>query len=360
VERVRAEAMRSGIDVDTLNEDETLQLIFGSGFSTATFVTDISGRGVGLDAVRSSVDAARGRVEVRSTVGVGSEFRIIVPTTLAVLRCLLIETAGQRFALPLHRVVLARPQATTTLLHAEGRQAIELDGQSVPVFDLAEVLGLSSTKAGTGTYVIVNGTVGRRAFLVDELVGQRDVVIKGLSALVQRLEVVAGTSIEPDGSILLVLDAPGLIERTRRNGTRSVDDVVATAHRHRRSGRLLVVDDALTVRELQRTILERAGFDVTVASDGIEALAHLENDVFDLVLTDVEMPRMDGFVLTERIRAHPSLGNVAVLILTSLASDTDRRRGMEAGADGYIVKSDFDEESLLAAVDRLVGTAVAT
>lgn len=359
VERVRAEAIRTGIDVAALDDDETLQLIFGSGFSTAKFVTDISGRGVGLDAVRSSVDAARGRVEVRSTFGVGSEFRIIVPTTLAVLRCLLIETAGQRFALPLHRVALATSQATTTLLHAEGRQAIELDGQPVPVFDMAEVLGLPATHTGTGTYVIVNGTVGRRAFLVDQLVGQRDVVIKGLSALVQRLDVIAGTSIEPDGSILLVLDAAGLIERSRRNGTRSVDDVVATGHRHRRSGRLLVVDDALTVRELQRTILERAGFDVTVAIDGIEALTHLENDVFDLVLTDVEMPRMDGFALTERIRAHPSLGNVAVLILTSLASDTDRRRGMEAGADGYIVKSDFDEESLLAAVDRLVGTPVA-
>jgi two-component system chemotaxis sensor kinase CheA len=116
-----------------------------------------------------------------------------------------------------------------------------------------------------------------------------------------------------------------------------------------------VVDDALTVRELQRTILERAGFDVTVAGDGVEALTHLDAEAFDLVLTDVEMPRMDGFELTQRIRSHPSRSNVAVLILTSLASDTDRRRGMEAGADGYIVKSDFDERSLLAAVDRLVG-----
>ncbi|MBK5333477.1 MAG: response regulator [Ilumatobacteraceae bacterium] len=115
---------------------------------------------------------------------------------------------------------------------------------------------------------------------------------------------------------------------------------------------------ALTVRELQRTILERAGFDVTVASDGIEALTHLENEVFDLVLTDVEMPRMNGFELTEHIRAHATLSNVAILILTSLASDTDRRRGMDVGADGYIVKSSFDEQSLLAAVDRLVGTAV--
>ena len=358
LERVREQAVRRGIDVEGLNDDEILQLIFRSGFSTAKFVSDISGRGVGLDAVRSSVDAARGRVEVRSTPGVGSEFRIIVPITLAVLRCLLVEAAGQRFALPLHRVALAQAEETTTLLHAEGRQMIQLDGLPVPVSDLADVLGLPSTRTGPGTYVIVNGTVGRQAFLVDGLVGQRDVVVKGLSALVPRLEVVAGASVEPDGSILLVLDPPGLIERSRRDSMRSVDDVGTATDQRRRSGRLLVVDDALTVRELQRTILERAGFDVKVAGDGIEALAHLDNEEFDLVLTDVEMPRMDGFALTEHIRAHPSLSNLAVLILTSLASDTDRRRGMDAGADGYIVKSAFDERSLLAAVDRLVGTPV--
>ncbi len=358
LERVREQAVRRGIDVEGLNDDEILQLIFRSGFSTAKFVSDISGRGVSLDAVRSSVDAARGRVEVRSTPGVGSEFRIIVPITLAVLRCLLVEAAGQRFALPLHRVALAQAEETTTLLHAEGRQMIQLDGLPVPVSDLADVLGLPSTRTGPGTYVIVNGTVGRQAFLVDGLVGQRDVVVKGLSALVPRLEVVAGASVEPDGSILLVLDPPGLIERSRRDSMRSVDDVGTATDQRRRSGRLLVVDDALTVRELQRTILERAGFDVKVAGDGIEALAHLDNEEFDLVLTDVEMPRMDGFALTEHIRAHPSLSNLAVLILTSLASDTDRRRGMDAGADGYIVKSAFDERSLLAAVDRLVGTPV--
>jgi two-component system chemotaxis sensor kinase CheA len=173
---------------------------------------------------------------------------------------------------------------------------------------------------------------------------------------VPRLGVLAGASIESDGSILFVLDPPGLIQRVRRDGRRSLDDTAPRQAVRRRSGRLLVVDDALTVRELQRTILERAGFDVTVASDGIEALAHLEEEVFDLVLTDVEMPRMDGFTLTEHIRAHPTLSNLAVLILTSLSSDDDRRRGMSVGADGYIVKSSFDERSLLAAVDRLVGT----
>jgi two-component system chemotaxis sensor kinase CheA len=355
LERVRAQAVRLGTDVDGLNDDETLQLIFGAGFSTATFVTDLSGRGVGLDAVRSSVEAAGGRVEVRSTPGAGGEFRIIVPITLAVLRCLLVEAGGQRFALPLQRVALAQAEATTTIIHAEGRRMIDVDGEPVPVCELAEMLAVPSTRVGPGTFVVVNGTVGRAAFVVDALVGQRDVVVKGLSALVPRLEVFAGTSIEPDGAILMVLDPPGLIERSRRGGARSAIATAVPTRPQRRSGNVLVVDDALTVRELQRTILERAGFAVTVAGDGVEALKHLAEGQYDLVMTDVEMPRMDGFALTEHIRAHPSLANVAVLILTSLVDDADRRRGMEAGADGYIVKSDFDERSLLAAVDRLIG-----
>ena len=358
LDRVRQRAIRSGIDVEGLSDDEIIHLIFRSGFSTVDFVSDISGRGVGLDAVRSSVEGARGRVEVRSTAGVGSEFCIIVPITLAVLRCLLLETAGQRFAMPLYRVALAQAEETTTLLHAEGRRMLQVNGVPVPVSDLADVLGIASNRTGPGNYVIVNGAIGQHAFLVDALVGQRDVVVKGFSALVPRLDVLAGASIESDGSILLVLDPPGLIEHSRRVDGRSIESDGAPITARRRVGRLLVVDDALTVRELQRTILERAGFDVTVASDGIEALAHLENETFDLVLTDVEMPRMDGFELTEHIRNHPTLANLAVLILTSLASDADRERGMSVGADGYIVKSSFDEQSLLAAVDRLVGAPV--
>ena len=358
LDRVRDQAASVGIDATDLTDEEVMQLIFRSGFSTAKFVSDISGRGVGLDAVRASVEAARGRVEVRSTPGVGSEFRIIVPITLAVLRCLLVESAGQRFALPLHRVALALAEESAPMLHAEGRRMIQVDGQPVPVSELTDVMEMASTRTTQGTLVVVNGTVGRHAFLVDALVGQRDVVVKGLSSLVPRLDVVAGASVEPDGSILLVLDPPGLIERSRRDGARSISDLMTASAPAGRHGRILVVDDALTVRELQRTILERAGFVVRVATDGVEALEVLRDEQFDLVLTDVEMPRMDGFTLTEHIRDHPTHAHVAVLILTSLASDSDRRRGMDAGADGYIVKSAFDEQSLLAAVDRLVGTPV--
>ena len=197
-------------------------------------------------------------------------------------------------------------------------------------------------------------TSRRHAFQVDRLVGQRDVVLKGLSRLLPHLPAVAGASVEPDGRVLVVLDPPGLIQRARQRDRGTITPVT-DAPVAGVNGRILVVDDALTVRELQRSILERAGFDVRVAIDGMDALAKLAERPSDLVLTDVEMPNMDGFALTEAVRAHRSLANIPVLILSSRSSEADRLRGLDAGADGYIIKSSFDEGSLLAAVSRLIG-----
>ena len=354
VERVREQAGRQGIDIDGMSEEEVLQLTFRSGLSTTAFVTDVSGRGVGLDVVRTNVEAARGRVEIRSQLGEGTEFRIVVPITLAVLRCLLVEAGGQRFALPFHRVVLSQAYQASSQGRAEGRPVVWVDDQPVPVSTLAETLGTPPGDATAGPIVVLADTARRHAFQVDRLLGQRDVVVKGLSRLLPHLPAVAGASVEPDGSVLVVLDPPGLIQRARQ--TSLGDPLRAPVRQHDPTRqRILVVDDALTVRELQRSILERAGFDVRVAADGSEALSKLAEEPSDLVLTDVEMPTMDGFALTEAIRAHPSVANIPVLILTSRSSDADRQRGLDAGADGYIVKSGFDEGSLLAAVNRLLG-----
>jgi two-component system chemotaxis sensor kinase CheA len=356
VEKVRAQAARRGSDVSNLSDEDALYLVFRSGLSTAEFVSDISGRGVGLDVVRANVEAVRGRVEIHTEVGVGTEFRVIVPITLAVLPCLLVSAGGQRHAIPMHSVVLA--QETAPEARSEGRTQVWIGEQAIPLTSLAATLGLEGGEA-EGPIVVVAGLTRRHAFRVDSLIGQRDVVVKGTSRLLPRLDVLAGASVEPDGSILLVLDVAGLIDRARMTrsplGPRTApEDAASTSARDRR-GTLLVVDDALTVRELQRSILERAGYEVRVATDGVDALAKLAEARVDLVLTDVEMPRMDGFTLTESIRALPDIGNVPILILTSLASSEDRQRGLEAGADGYIVKSAFDESSLLSAVERLLG-----
>ncbi|HZC74036.1 MAG TPA: response regulator [Jatrophihabitans sp.] len=351
---VRRQAGRQGLDADSLTDEEALELIFLGGLSTSRFVTDVSGRGVGLDVVRCNVEAAHGRVEVRSDPAAGSEFRVIVPITLAVLRCLLVEAGGQRFALPFHRVVSSQPYDRAAGMRAEGRPVAIVDGRPIPVSGLAETVGLKESAHAAGPVVILADTGRRHAFRVDQLVGQRDVVLKGLTRLLPHLPAVAGASVEPDGSVLVVLDPPGLIQRARESGRTAA--AAAEAPRSTASQRsVLVVDDALTVRELQRGILERAGYEVRVATHGAQALAALDERPADIVLTDVEMPVMDGFALTEAIRSRPALANIPVLILTSLSSEADKKRGLDAGADGYIVKSGFDETSLLAAVDRLLG-----
>ena len=351
---VTYQADRRGIDTDGMTDEELLGLTFQAGLSTTPFVTDISGRGVGLDVVRTNVESVHGRVEVRSESGAGTEFRIIVPITTAVLRCLLVEAGGQSFALPFHRVLLSKANEPAVVTHAEGRPVIRVEGHAIPVQVLAETLGLSAGRATKGPLVVLTDTTRRYAFQVDRLIGQRDVVIKALNPLLPRLPAVAGASVEPDGSILVVLDPPGLMQRAKQaSRTTEPKAHIEGSPAKRRS--ILVVDDALTIRELQRSILERAGFDVRVAVDGKHALSALAEAPSDLVLTDIEMPNMDGFALTEAIRAHPTLANIPVLILSSRTSADDRQRGLDAGADGYIQKSGFDEASLLTAVNRLLG-----
>ncbi len=354
VASVNDEAGRRGIDTDGMTEQELLGLTFQAGLSTRPFVTDVSGRGVGLDVVRTKVESVHGRVEVRSEPGAGTEFRIVVPITTAVLRCLLVEAGGQSFALPFHRVLLSQPHDPAAAAHAEGRPVIRVEGQAIPVQALAETLKLDAGRETTGPLVVLADTARRHAFQVDRLIGQRDVVIKALDPLLPHLPAVAGASVEPDGSILVVLDPPGLIQRARQASRATAPKKpIKDSAESRRS--ILVVDDALTIRELQRSILERAGFHVRVAVDGNHALSALAEAPSDLVLTDIEMPNMDGFALTEAIRAHPTLANIPVLILSSRSSADDRQRGLDAGADGYIQKSGFDEASLLTAVNRLLG-----
>jgi two-component system, chemotaxis family, sensor kinase CheA len=197
---------------------------------------------------------------------------------------------------------------------------------------------------------VVTADHGEHAFRVDALVGQRDLVVKGFGRLLPRIEVVGGAGIEPDGSVIVVLDAPGLVARARQGGVAAADRAETAPHR----ASIVVVDDALTVRELERSILERAGYEVRVAVNGKEALELLLREPADLVLTDLEMPAMNGLALTESIRKHPTLRATPVVILTSHESEDDRNRGLASGADAYIIKSGFDQQRLLSVVEQLL------
>ncbi|HEY8797057.1 MAG TPA: response regulator [Candidatus Dormibacteraeota bacterium] len=350
VAAVRASAAKSGVDVTGLTEQESLHLIFRAGISTAKVLTAESGRGVGLDVVATAVAAVHGEVEVVNHPGSGAEFRIVVPITLTVVACLIVSIAGQSFALPLHRII--RMLDAQHIQVVSGRKLAVIDGVAVPVSNLGTLLGLPTVDEGP--WVLLGTPASAHAFQIETVLQKRDVVVRGLTGRLRDLRAVNGASIEPNGSILLVLDVPTLIERSdslAEHASRVVDKAAGPAHQLS----VMVVDDALMVRELQRSILERGGYAVRTASDGAEALAMLADQPADLVVTDLEMPNVDGFALTSSIRAHPRLTNIPVLIVSSRASAEDHQRGLDAGADGYIVKTSFDEAGLLSAVSRLLG-----
>ena len=216
VAAIGTEATRRGIDTEAMTEDELLRLAFTAGLTTTRFVTDVSGRGVGLDVVRTNVEAVHGRVELRSEPGGGAEFRIIVPITVAVMRCLIVEAGGQQLALPFHRVMLSQAHDPAKITQAQGRPVVWVDGRAMPVNDLAETLGLPPSDVAPSSVVVLADTSNRHAFSVSRLIGQRDVVVKALNPVLPPVPAVAGASVEPDGSILLVLDPPGLIHRARQ------------------------------------------------------------------------------------------------------------------------------------------------
>jgi two-component system, chemotaxis family, sensor kinase CheA len=354
-DRLRARAPNGA----ALSDAEALATIFEPGFSTAEEVTEVSGRGVGLDAVRSAVERLRGTVRAEGVPGAGSTFTITVPVTLAVLRCVLVAVGSERYAVPSHAVasIADEDEARVAL---EGGAAVWVGSEIVPVADLGAAVGAGAAR-DDGPALVLRREGRKVAVRVDALLGQRDLTVQELGAAVPRTPLVAGGAIDADGSVLLVLDPVALADRAA--GVRRAAPVLAAVGAEAvphgpgagARARVLVVDDALTVRELQRSILERHGFEVETAEDGEAALALLDRRAPDLVLTDVEMPRLDGFGLVEAIRARADLAGLPVLIVSSRSDEADRRRGLEAGADGYLVKQAFDEATLLAAVERMLG-----
>jgi len=340
-----AEAARVGSLAEVLAE---------AGFSTAAEVTGLSGRGVGLDAVKRHVEAFGGSLEVRSEPGRGTEVVLLLPLALALIDVLLIERGGQIFGIPLasiEEVVVADDR-----LSLEGRAALNLRDQAVPLVDLADLIGASAHALPDRAPAIIISTAGRRiATLCDRLLGQDEIVVKPLGPLLVSLHHrYLGGAILGDGRIALLLD-PGSLVRAQhkprpRTGAPPKQPTTGMAPK------VLVVEDSFTVRELQRSILEAAGYRVETARDGREGLGRLlADDEIALVLTDIEMPEMDGFELTRAIRASAVRGSTPVVVLTSRTDEQDRRRGLEAGADAYMVKRSFDQHTLLDIVERLVG-----
>jgi two-component system chemotaxis sensor kinase CheA len=345
-ERVQAAARRARIE----SAEDPLALVFRSGLSTSFVITDVSGHGLGLAIVKDQVERLGGAVTLESRPGAGTTVTLIVPETITTFRGLLVRASGQPFLLPL--VAVERVVATEPVT-VGGRDMIRLDGDLLPCGALAAVLGIDAepVAAEGRAYAIVAAASGRVGLLVDEVVGDREVLVKEFEPPLVRVRNVAAAGLLGAGELVLILRPADLIA--------GVHSQRGSAARERPAEepdgppRVLVVDDAVTTRAMERGLLELAGYTVEVAVDGVEAWAALKTDHFDLVVSDVDMPRMDGFELTSRIRADSALGDLPVILVSALEAREDKERGIEVGANAYVVKSSFEQSNLLEIIHRL-------
>lgn len=361
-QRVREAALRlqpeSARDLAEVDPQALLELVFQSGLSTSPLITDISGRGLGLAIVREKIERLGGGIELHSQPGSGTQFRIVLPVTLATYRGVQVRCGSRHFVFPTTLVEFATTVRRDAIRSVENRATATVQGRVVAVVELAELLGLP-TRLDTGAFaslVVVATGLGtasekRIAFLVDEVVDEQEVLVKGLGEQLQRVRNIAGVARLRTGVVALILNVVDLMKSATQNGARAGTGLARGAE-PRRS--ILVAEDSITSRMLLKGILESVGYQVTVAVDGEDALARLRAEPFDLVVSDVDMPRLNGLQLTAKIRADEALVGLPVVLVTTLASAADRERGAEVGASAYLVKSSFEQSNLLEVVRRLL------
>jgi two-component system chemotaxis sensor kinase CheA len=362
---VRLRAIRAE-EAAALAHDAALELVFRSGVSTSPVITEVSGHGLGMAIVRESVEGLGGRVDVVTDRGLGTAVRMVLPATIATSRGLLVRAGRQLFLLPLAAVERAARVAPHEVESSDGRESIRVQGRAVSLVSLAQLLGrppegAAAAAAGAAgarkSCVIVAAGDARAALLVDEILGDREVLVKELRPPLVRVRHVAGAGLLGGGELALILRPADLL-RAIGEPLPAVEPepAGAAAAAAAAAGPLsvLVVDDSITTRTMEKNLLEAAGYRVRVAADGLEAWTAVREERFDLVLADVDMPRMNGFDLTARIRADPDHADQPLVLVTALESRHDKERGIEVGANAYVIKSSFDQTKLLEIIGRLV------
>ncbi|QSQ22205.1 response regulator [Pyxidicoccus parkwayensis] len=351
LEALRQQARTRGLDVPESDTD-VARLAFLPGLSTATEVTRVSGRGVGLDVVRTQVEALRGTVEVMTRPGQGTTFLLDVPLTLSTLRVLLVSVGSQILALASESVARLVRVLPREVREVEGRPTWASGDAFIPLASLADVLGLppSPPRARRSAVVLAAGTA-RAALVVDEVLSEQEALVRSLGARVRRARHVSAAAVLPDGRLSLLLSPVSLV---RAAGGRPSTALFPTPAAQRTRRRVLLADDSPTTRALEQNILEGAGYEVVACADGTEAWERLQAGGADALVLDVEMPRMDGFALTEAVRASPRFSRLPVVLVTARGKPEDKARGLQAGASAYLVKSAFDPTSLLETLRRLL------
>lgn len=366
LEMIRRAVIRKNLTTaahaEELSEQELLEFLFLPGFTMKETVTHISGRGVGLDVVQTMLKEVGGGARIFSQMGKGTQFQLQLPLTLSVLRTLLVEVGGEPYAFPLARITAALKVSREQIESIEGREHFRFGEQQVGLVTAHQILGVAEqSSSDTETPVLVLGDKANRyGVVMDRLLGERELVVLPLDPRLGKVKDISAAAIMPDQSPVLIVDVDDMI--------RSIEILVSggrlahvsrgdAAQARKLRKRVLVVDDSLTVRELVRKLISSKGYDVEIAVDGMDGWNAVRTGSYDLVVTDVDMPRMDGVELVNRIKKDPRLNSLPVMIVSYKDREEDRQRGLEAGADYYLTKGSFHDETLLRALNDLIGEA---
>ena len=352
VRRVAVERGAAEADVRTLDADALMRMLLHGGISTSRDVTAVAGRGIGLDVVREVAETLGGSVSVVSAATKGTTFELVTPVSLAAIEALMVEAGGVSATIPLDAVRHTAHVTAAEISRSPRGESLLYDGRVIPFAPLANALRMPRAAEAARPrrpVVVVEGANGLAGIGVDRCRGAERIVVRPLPGLMAADAVTAGLYLDAEGNPQLVLDPDALVDEASRET--ALGPVAAPA----RPLPLLVIDDSLTTRMLEQSILESAGYEVDAVTSAEEALVSARRKAYGLFLVDVEMPGMDGFTFVERVRADPALRGIPALLITSRSSADDRQRGLDAGAQGYIVKGEFDQADLLARIKRLVG-----
>jgi len=347
-------------ELEGMTDKEVLNIVFMNGFSTSPIVTDVSGRGMGLDIVRRDIADLKGRVILDTQKEKGTRLTLVLPLTIAIIQVLLVKVQNMTFALPILPISESVKVNMDDVSTIEGRMAVPFGEHIVPLVRLDEVLGLSPKRDEGGKQkkeilVVMATSLGRQVgFIVDGIVGEEELFIKSLGKHLGKVKNVSGAIIIPTGEVVVVLDVADLIAHSSLSSP-AVAGTKGTHELKRKEKRILVVEDAFSTRELEKTILETHGYLVDTAVDGLDALDRMTANCYDLIVSDIEMPRMDGFELCRTLKSNEGYKDIPFVMVTALQKEDDKRRGIEVGAAAYIVKSAFEQSNLLDAIERLVG-----
>lgn len=366
LERLRSHIVERALSpadtVARMSEAELLTFLFLPGFSLRDKVTEVSGRGVGLDAVQHMIRELRGSIELTQVAGQGCRFHLQVPLTLSVVRSLVIEVGGEAYAFPLAHIERTLEVTAEEIVQIEGRQHFWHEGRHIGLLAASQLLNRPAGQADESSLrvVVIREREQLYGVAVERLVGERVLVVMPLDPRLGKVQDISSGALLDDGSVVLIVDVEDLL--------RSVEKLLSTGSLERieRGGsgargmarkRILVVDDSLTVRELQRKLLGNRGYEVAVAVDGMDGWNALRGEDFDLLITDIDMPRMDGIELVTLVRRDQRLQSLPVMVVSYKDREEDRRRGLDAGADYYLAKASFHDDALLDAVVELIGDA---